>query len=1160
MPKPIYAPMDGNEAAAHVAYQFSEIAAIYPITPSSPMAEHTDEWSAQGRKNLFGQTVRLVEMQSEAGAIGAVHGACEAGSLGVSFTSAQGLMLMIPVMYRIAGSRLPAVLHVASRTVGTHAMSIFGDHSDVMACRATGWAMLSSGSVQEVMDLAAVAHVTAVSSRIPFMHFFDGFRTSHEIQKIQVLQPEDLEPLLDREALAAFRASALNPDHPTLRNTVQNPDVYFQIREANNPAYDALPEQVEAVLAKITALTGREYHLFNYYGDPEAERVIVAMGSVSGTIQDTVDLLRSRGEKVGYLQVHLYRPFASDFFRKALPETVRKIAVLDRCKESGAPGEPLYLDVCQAFLGREKAPRIIGGRYGLSSKDVDPGQILAVYDELKRAEPKNGFTIGINDDVTGLSLPIPEQPDTDKPGTVSCKFWGLGSDGTVGANKNSIKIIGDHTELYAQGYFEYDTKKSFGITRSHLRFGPSPIRGTHLVRHADFVGCHNPAFLYHFDMVDELKPGGVFLLNCPWKDEELSEKLPDRVKRYIARNKIALYTIDADTIARDLGLGNHANTVLQAAFFRLAGILPAPEAVEYMKDAARKSYGSKGEKVVLKNLNAIDAGAEAAHRAEVPENWADCPDTPLEPRNENEPDFIKNILRPLNALKGDDLPVSAFKGLEDGVLPLGTTAWEKRGFCDRAPIWDPAKCRQCNLCSLVCSHAVLRPLLLTEAEAKSAPQGFYTAKAMGKQGEGLLYSLQVSAPDCSGCGSCESVCPAKAIHMVPTEESGYSREAWDYGLSLSDKGDVYDPATVKGSQFRQPLLEFSGACAGCGETPYAKLLTQLFGDRVYWANATGCSQAWGAAMPSVPYCRNRKGHGVAWSNSLFEDNAEFALGMALSSRQQRSRAKALAEKRLKTADGELKTALEDWLAGFDSAEGTRDRAEALEKACKDDPELWALRDQFAKKTVWMYGGDGWAYDIGFGGLDHVFSTEEDVNVFVIDTEVYSNTGGQSSKATPMGAVAQFQSSGKKSPKKDLGAMLRQYPNVYVAQVAMGANPAQLVKALLEADAHPGPSIVIGYTPCTAHGIHTGMCSAQAEMKKAVQAGYWHLYRYDPRKEKPFQLDSSAPKLPLRDFLDGEVRYSSLALRYPENADALFAQAEEQAKEKYDRYRRMDEQE
>ena len=1160
MPERIFAPMDGNEAAAHVAYQFSEIAAIYPITPSSPMAEHTDEWSAQGRKNLFGQPVRLVEMQSEAGAIGAVHGACEAGSLGVSFTSAQGLMLMIPVMYRIAGSRLPAVLHVASRTVGTHAMSIFGDHSDVMACRATGWAMLSSGSVQEVMDLAAVAHVTAISSRIPFLHFFDGFRTSHEIQKIRVLSPAELETLLDREALARFRASALNPDHPTLRNTVQNPDVYFQIREANNPAYDALPEQVESVLRKITALTGREYHLFNYYGDPQAERVIVAMGSVSGTVQDTVDLLRSRGEKVGYLQVHLYRPFASDFFRKALPDTVKRIAVLDRCKESGAPGEPLYLDVCQAFLGREHAPRIIGGRYGLSSKDVDPGQILAVYRELEREEPKNGFTIGITDDVTGLSLPVTEQPDTDKPGTVSCKFWGLGSDGTVGANKNSIKIIGDHTSLYAQGYFEYDTKKSFGITRSHLRFGPSPIRGTHLVRHADFVGCHNPAFLTHFDMVQELKAGGTFLLNCPWKEEELSEKLPDRVKRYLARNRIRLYTIDADAIARDLGLGNHANTVLQAAFFRLAGILPAEEAVGYMKDAARKSYGAKGEKVVQKNLNAIDAGAEAAREAAVPACWADCPDTPLEARNEAEPDFIKDLLRPINALKGDDLPVSAFRGLEDGVLPLGTTAWEKRGFCDRRPVWDPEKCLQCNLCSLVCSHAVLRPLLLNEAETQAAPDAFRTAPAKGKQGEGLRYSLQISAPDCSGCGSCEAVCPAKAIRMEPLEEGDYDRRNWDYGLALSDKGDVYDPATVKGSQFQEPLLEFSGACAGCGETPYAKLLTQLFGDRVYWANATGCSQAWGAAMPSVPYCKNRKGHGVAWSNSLFEDNAEFALGMALSSRQQRARARLLAEERLNTARGELKEALEAWLEGFDSAQGTRDRAEALEKACRNDPELYALRDQFAKKTVWMYGGDGWAYDIGYGGLDHVFSTGEDVNVFVIDTEVYSNTGGQSSKATPLGAVAQFQSSGKKSPKKDLGAMLRQYPDVYVAQVAMGANPAQLIKALLEADAHPGPSLVIGYTPCTAHGIHSGMCFAQAEMKKAVQAGYWHLYRYDPRKDKPFQLDSPAPSLSLREFLDGEVRYSSLKLRYPENAEALFSRAETQAKDKFDRYRRMDEQE
>ena len=1148
-------PMDGNEAAAHVAYRFSEVAAIYPITPSSPMAEHTDEWSANGLKNLFGQPVRLVEMQSEAGAIGAVHGVCEAGSLGVSFTSAQGLMLMIPVMYRIAGSRLPAVLHVASRTVGTHAMSIFGDHSDVMACRSTGWAMLSSGSVQEVMDLAAVAHVSAVQARIPFMHFFDGFRTSHEIQKIEVLEDEELRGLLDEEAIAAFRASALNPDHPTLRNAVQNPDVYFQLREANNPAYFALPELVEKNLKKVSALTGREYHLFNYYGDPAAERVIVAMGSVSGTVQDTVDYLRARGEKVGYLQVHLFRPFSIAHFLRALPETVTHIAVLDRCKEAGAPGEPLYLDVCQAL--RERNVRIIGGRYGLSSKDCDAGQICAVFAELLKAEPQNGFTVGIEDDVTGLSLSVTEQPETEKPGTVSCKFWGLGSDGTVGANKNSIKIIGDHTDLYTQGYFEYDTKKSFGITRSHLRFGPQPIRGTQLVHSADFVGCHNPSFLRQYEVVQELKEGGSFLLNCPWTDEELETELPDSVKRLLAHRHIAFYTIDADAIAERLGLGGHANTVLQAAFFHIANIIPAEEAIGYMKAAAEKSYRKKGQAVVEKNLAAIDAGAEASHKVTVPAAWADCPDTPLLPVGDDAPEFIRKILRPLNALKGDELPVSAFRGLEDGVLPMGTSAWEKRAFNDRAPVWNPTKCLQCNLCALVCSHAVLRPYLLNETERKNAPEGFLSAAAKGKAAEGLSYSLQISQPDCTACGSCVSCCPAAALELKACRPA--QTAAWEYGLSLSDKGDIFPAGTVKGSQFRQPLLEFSGACAGCGETPYAKLLTQLFGDRIYWANATGCSQAWGAAMPSVPYCKNRKGHGAAWSNSLFEDNAEFALGMALSAQQQRNRARQLAEARLECAGGEYREALQNWLNGFDSAEGTRERAEALENACRDDSALYALRDQFAKKTVWMFGGDGWAYDIGYGGLDHVFSTGEDINVFVIDTEVYSNTGGQSSKATPLGAVAQFQSSGKKSPKKDLGAMLMRYPNVYVAQVAMGANPAQLIRALLEADAHRGPSIVIGYTPCTAHGIKGGMACAQAEMKKAVQAGYWQLYRYNPDAEPKFTLDSPAPTLGLREFLDGEVRYSSLGLSFPENAKTLFAEAEKQAKEKYDTYKRMENQ-
>ncbi|MBE6032182.1 MAG: pyruvate:ferredoxin (flavodoxin) oxidoreductase [Clostridiales bacterium] len=1169
------ATMDGNEAAAYAAYAFTEVAAIYPITPSSPMAEKTDEWSANGKKNLFGQTVRLVEMQSEAGAIGAVHGAIEAGALATSFTSSQGLMLMIPTMYRIAGCRQPAVLHVASRTVGTHAMSIFGDHSDVMNCRATGFALMSTGSVQEVMDLAGVAHLAAIEGRTPFLHFFDGFRTSHEIQKIKKIDYKDLQSLLNQEALDAFRDNALNPDHPTLRNTVQNPDVYFQVREANNPFYDALPGIVEKYFEGINKITGKNYKLFNYYGAPDADRIIVAMGSVSGTIMDTVDYLNARGEKVGYVQVHLYRPFSAKHLLAAIPESVKKIAVLDRCKEHGAVGEPLYEDICSVYAQNKEleAPLIVGGRYGLSSKDTDPAQIKAVFDNLLEAEPKNSFTIGINDDLTGLSLPIGPALDTESEGTVCCKFWGLGSDGTVGANKNSIKIIGDDTDLYAQAYFEYDTKKSFGITKSHLRFGKNPIRTTSLVKWADFVACHNQGYLYKYDIITELKPGGTFLLNCDWSEEELTEHIPAEIKKYIAENNIEMYIIDANKISHELGLGNRSNTVLQSAFFKLAKIIPVEEAVRFMKEAARKTYAKKGEEIVNLNLAAIDGGVNSAHKVTIPESWKNPAADPAK-EEKKVPDFIKNILMPINAQKGDDLPVSTFVGYEDGTMPMGTSAYEKRGIATDLPVWDPAKCLQCNQCSYVCPHGVIRPYLLDAEEAAKAPEGFVTCDAKGKGLNEFKYSLQISSLDCTGCGSCAKVCPSKekALVMHPAAETSYRDEDWEYGLTITEKEGFFDPATVKGSQFRQPLLEFSGACAGCGETPYAKLMTQLFGDRVYWANATGCSQAWGAAMPCIPYTTNKDGHGPAWSNSLFENNAEFSLGMCLAIKQQREAVKAKVEA-LKEVLGdhapEATEAINNWLENYNDSQKSRTMSNALIKALEEArlrgeagalvAQILKRKDQLTKKTMWMYGGDGWAYDIGYGGLDHVFALGEDVNVLIIDTEVYSNTGGQSSKATPLGAVAQFQAAGKKSSKKDLGMLMMAYKNVYVAQVAMGANPNQLIKALIEADNYPGPSIVIAYTPCIAHGIKAGMDSVQAEMKRAVDAGYWHLYRYNPlNTEKPFTLDSKEPTMSFKDFLKGEVRYASLELTFPENAEVLFEQAEKEAKEKYEAYKKMEE--
>ncbi len=1149
--------LDGNEAAAGIAYEFTEIAAIYPITPSSPMAEHTDFWSAKGRKNVFGQPVTVVEMQSEAGAIAAVHGAAQTGTLATSFTSSQGLMLMIPVLHRIAGERLPVVLHVAARTVGTHAMSIFGDHSDVMCCRNTGFAMLCTGSVQEVMDLAAVAHLAALKGRTPFMHFFDGFRTSHEIATVEQVDSERLRALLDRDALAAFRAHALNPEHPLMRSTVQNPDTFFQNREACNPYYDALPGIVEEYFAEVNSITGRDYKLFNYYGAPDATDVVIAMGSVSGAVREAVDELNRGGAKAGFVQVHLYRPFSAGHLLRALPASVRRIAVLDRCKEPGSAGEPLYEDVCTVLsqAGRDDVS-VIGGRYGLSSKDTDPGQILAVFTNLASDSPKNGFTIGITDDVTFLSLPSLPYSGTAEGG-FSCKFWGLGGDGTVGANKNTVHIVSDLSGMYGQAYFEYDAKKSFGVTKSHLRFGCRPVESSYYVKHADFIACHNQSYIGQYDIVSELKDGGVFLLNCSYSGSELEEWLPADVKRTLAEKHARFYVIDATAVALRLGLGSHTNTVLQAAFFAATGIVGTAEALEAMKAAARKTYFAKGDEVVARNVAAIEAGAAEVTEIPVPEAWSALPASPAEDLS-GLPEAVRGLLLPINRQKGDDLPVSSFVNYADGCVPLGLTAYEKRGIAVKVPRWDASKCIQCNRCSFVCPHAVIRPFLLDETEKSAAPKGFVTVPANGKA-KGLHFALAVSELDCTGCGSCVQSCPSGALELVPFAPSEQNKACFEYALSLKDKGDLFDPYTVKGSQFRRPLLEFSAACAGCGETPYAKLLTQLFGDRVYWANATGCSQAWGAAMPGIPYTVNDRGFGPAWTNSLFENNAELCLGMCLSVKQQRALLREKAEAFAAAASGPLREACDAFLAAFDDLSASRAAADALiplleEEGSAAARELLSMRDMFTRKTFWMYGGDGWAYDIGFGGLDHVIASGENVNVFIVDTEVYSNTGGQSSKATPLGAVAKFASSGKKNRKKDLGAILMTYGYVYVAQVAMGADPAQLVKAVKEAEEYDGPSVIIAYTPCSSHGICIGMHRVQEEMKRAVESGYWLLYRYDPRQEHPFHLDSKAPTMPYTEFLDGEIRYASLRRSFPENADRLFAIGTEDAERRYEKYK------
>lgn len=1161
--------MDGNTAAAHISYAFTEVAAIYPITPSSPMAEHVDEWVAQGRKNIFGQPVKVMEMQSEAGAAGAVHGSLQAGALTTTYTASQGLLLMIPNMYKIAGELLPGVFHVSARALATSALNIFGDHQDVMAARQTGFAMLAEGSVQEVMDLSAVAHLSAIKARVPFCNFFDGFRTSHEIQKIEVIDQEELKPLVDMEALQAFRDRALNPSHPVTRGTAQNPDIYFQEREAVNKFYNAVPDIVEGYMAEITKLTGREYHCFDYYGAKDADRVIIAMGSCTDVCEETIDYLNSNGQKVGVVKVRLYRPFDVERLKKAIPSTVKKIAVLDKTKEPGSNGEPLYLDVMSAFYGEENAPVIVGGRYGLGSKDPNPGHIAAVYENLAKDEPKNGFTIGIVDDVTNTSLEVHEDIDATPEGTTACKFWGLGSDGTVGANKSAIKIIGDHTDMYAQGYFSYDSKKSGGITVSHLRFGKKPIKSPYLINKADFVACHNQSYVYKYNVLDGLKKNGTFLLNTIWTPEEVEEHLPASYKRYIAENNIKFYTLNAVKIAQEIGLGGRINMIMQSAFFKLANIIPVEDAVKYLKDAVVTSYGKKGQKVVDMNNAAIDKGIDSIVEIKVPAEWKDAKDEVKEEERPR-PEFVKNIVDPMNRQEGFELPVSAFNGMEDGTFQQGTAAFEKRGIAINVPEWDKDKCIQCNQCSYVCPHATIRPFLLNEEESKNAPEALKHVAARALKTETPMeFTIAVDPLDCTGCGNCAQVCPApgKALVMKPAHTQEAEIENWDYVThEVSHKENPMNKNTVKGSQFEQPLFEFSGACAGCGETPYAKLITQLFGDRMMIANATGCSSIWGGSAPSTPYTTNVKGHGPAWANSLFEDNAEFGLGMFLGAKAIRERLVEKANSAIASLEeGEAKEALKDWVANVEVGAGTRDRADRVVAALEGLDNEFAKdilkeKDFLIKPSQWIFGGDGWSYDIGFGGVDHVLASGEDVNIFVFDTEVYSNTGGQSSKATPTAAIAKFAASGKKTKKKDLGMIAMSYGYVYVAQVSMGADKNQTLKAIAEAEAYPGPSLIIGYAPCINHGIRLGMGNSQLEAKRAVECGYWGMYRYNPQlkgtDKNPFTLDSKEPTADFKEFLMGEVRYASLAKAFPEAAEALFEKTYTDAMERLEGYKKL----
>jgi pyruvate-ferredoxin/flavodoxin oxidoreductase len=1159
---------DGNYAASHIAYMFSEVAAIYPITPSSTMAEYIDEWAAFGRKNIFGETVKVAEMQSEAGAAGAVHGSLQAGALTTTYTASQGLLLMIPNMYKIAGELLPGVFHVSARSLAAQALSIFGDHSDVMSTRQTGFAMLATGSVQEVMDLAGVAHLTSIKSRVPFLHFFDGFRTSHEIQKIEVLETEQLAGLVDQKALQAFRDRALNPEHPVTRGTAQNPDIYFQAREAANKFYDAVPDMVEAYMQEISKITGREYHPFAYYGHKEAENVIIAMGSVTETTREVVDYLNEKGEKVGLLAVHLYRPFSAKYFFKAIPSSVKRICVLDRTKEPGANGDPLYLDVKELYYGKDKAPLIIGGRYGLSSKDTTPSQIIAVFDNLKMKEPKNQFTVGIVDDVTFKSLPLQPEINLAPKGTFQGKFYGIGADGTVGANKNSIKIIGENTDKYCQAYFAYDSKKSGGVTTSHLRFGDKPIRSPYLVTTPDFVACHVQSYLGKYDMLRGLRKGGTFLLNTIWDVEETKEKLPNSIKKYLAENEINFYIINATKIADEIGLGGRTNTIMQSTFFKISGVIPYELAVQDMKHAVEKSYGRKGQDIVDMNNAAIDRGGEAI-KVEVPAEWAKL--TPESHHNiEGAPDFINKAVLPINLMRGDDLPVSTFVDREDGTFPAGTTEYEKRGIAVTVPEWITDNCIQCNQCAYVCPHAAIRPYLLTDEELANAPAGTTTQKGRGGIKE-YNFRIQVSVLDCTGCGNCIDVCPApkKALEFQPIESQ--MPEA-DRFLYMHHKVGYKDTVlgkdkSVKNSQFAQPLFEFSGACAGCGETPYIKAITQLFGERMIVANATGCSSIYGGSAPSTPYTKNKDGFGPAWANSLFEDNAEFGFGIATGVDKLRDR---VADRLHKALDGnyssEAKEVMKAWIDSKDNAEASKVASDNLVTVLEKindgmAKELLALKQYFVKKSVWIFGGDGWAYDIGYGGLDHVLASGENVNVLVMDTEVYSNTGGQASKSTPIAAVAKFAASGKRIRKKDLGMMAMSYGYVYVAQVAMGADQNQYFKAIKEAEAYPGPSLIIAYSPCINHGLRNGMGKTQHEAELAVEAGYWHTYRFNPMLEQegknPFQLDSKEPKWEkFQDFLKSEVRYTSLQLSFPDEAGKLFEAAEENARWRYKSYQRM----
>ncbi|MGU8952247.1 pyruvate:ferredoxin (flavodoxin) oxidoreductase [Clostridium perfringens] len=1160
--------MDGNTAAAYISYAFTDVAAIFPITPSSPMAEWVDENSARGLKNIFGQHVKVMEMQSEAGAAGAVHGSLQAGALTTTYTASQGLLLMIPNMYKIAGELLPSVFHVSARALATSALNIFGDHQDVMAARQTGFAMLAEGSVQEVMDLSAVAHLAALKARIPFVNFFDGFRTSHEIQKVELLQYDELKELVDMEAVEEFRRRALNPNKPVTRGTAQNPDIYFQEREAVNKFYDAVPEIVESYMKEITKLTGREYNCFDYYGAADAERVIVAMGSVTDLIEETVDYLNAKGEKVGLIKVRLFRPFSNERLIKAMPKTVKKVAVLDRTKEPGAAGEPLYLEVKNAFYGLENAPVIVGGRFGLGSKDTVPADIVAVYENLNKEDAKNGFTLSIVDDVTNTSLEPVGDIDTTPEGTKACKFWGLGSDGTVGANKSAIKIIGDHTDMYAQGYFAYDSKKSGGVTISHLRFGKQPIKSPYLINKADFVACHNQSYVNKYFVLDGLKKNGTFLLNTIWTPEEVAEHLPASYKRFLAENNIKFYTLNAVKIAQEVGLGGRINMIMQSAFFKLANIIPVEDAVKYLKDAVVTSYGKKGEKVVNMNHAAIDKGIDAIVEITVPAEWANAKDEVVEAKEV--PAFIKNIVEPMNRLEGDKLPVSAFNGMEDGTFEPGTAAYEKRGIGINIPEWIADNCIQCNQCAYVCPHATIRPFLLTEEEAKNAPAStkLVAAKAL-KTEEPMQFTMAVSTLDCTGCGNCAQVCPAKekALVMKPQHTQEDQIEAWDYCVNdVAPKKNPMNKNTVKGSQFEQPLFEFSGACAGCGETPYAKLITQLFGDRMMIANATGCSSIWGGSAPSTPYTTNHNGHGPAWANSLFEDNAEFGLGMFLGVKAIRERLVDLAGKAIEAGvKPEAKEALEAWIAEVDNGEGTRDRADAVVAALQGETNEFAkeiLKDQdyLAKRSQWIFGGDGWAYDIGYGGVDHVLASGEDVNILVMDTEIYSNTGGQASKSTPTAAIAKFAAAGKRTKKKDLGMMAMSYGYVYVAQIAMGADKNQTLKAIAEAEAYKGPSLIIAYAPCISHGLKAGMGNSQLEEKRAVECGYWAMYRFNPMLKEtgknPFLLDSKEPTGDFREFIMGEVRYAALAKAFPEAAEALFEKTERDAKERLENYKKL----